>query len=455
MESIVQIRQMMAEQKFAEVQLLIEVQLSLNSDSRHELLLLYLEALDSQDKSMPTLLALELAELESQLKHHEMVLKLISSIRNEKYFQRLSKLRIKAAEDKGKMDQLYSLISEFYIHQYEKQIPSIPVWVSELTQKYYKNDFNLKLKELAITLLLKDLKKSETIVKELLISCVEKSSPRGLKEKIEAVADVLQSTEGKGPLEIYQNFCLLSTLGITEKTDYKKIIEMIIYFEDFKFQVLTLNLLHSLNLSEEAVQYSSSVRENKEYNFVYLDKYFTELKPYFVEVRARKDNQVQAQVPTPDLTLTDDYKQEIFNSFQEIEEYDEEKNFLHMLKYQTYTSDQLCDLAVSFLQSDMPRVALKASELAISSAANDIEYLKGCYLKLTCLLQTGDYRAALDTSLQALEKAKSRDDVLSFLYGQAEAHIRLNQKREAKRILAKVLSIDSEYRMAKERLEKL
>jgi hypothetical protein len=455
LESIDQLRQMMAEQKFSEVQLLIEVQLSLNSDSRHELLLLYLEALNSQDKMMPASLGLELAEFESQLKHHELVLKLVSTINSEKYFQRLLKLRIKAAEDKGQMDKLYSLLSEFYIHQYEKQVPFISEWASGLTTKYFRNDFNIKLKELALTLLLKDLTKSEVLIKELLISCVEKSFPRGLTEKIEAVAEILQSTEGKGSLEIYQNFCLLSIHGITEKADYKRIIEMIIYFDDFKFQVLTLDLLHRLNLVEEAGQYSSSVRENKEYNFVYLDKYFPELKSYFIEARDRKETLLQNHIPEPDLTLTENYKQEIFDSFREIEEYDEEKNFLHMLKYQTYTSDQLCDLAVSFLQSDMPRVALRASELAVLSAGNDTEYLKGCYLKLTCLLLTGDYRAALDTSLQALDKAVSQDDILSFLYGQAEAHIRLNQKKEAKRILAKVLSIDSEYRMAKERLEKL
>ena len=455
MESIDQIRQMMAEQKFTEVQLLIEVQLSLNSDSRHELLLLYLEVLSSQDKKMPVQLALELAEFESELKHHEMVLNLIYPIHSEKYFQRLSKLRVKAAEDKGQMNNLYSLLSEFYIHQYEKQIPFIPDWVSGLSDKYFKNDFNLKLKELALTLLLKDLTRSELLVKELLISCVEKSSTRGLNEKIEAIADVLQSIEGKGILEIYQNLCLLSIHGITEKNDYKRIIEMIIYFDDFKFQVLTLSLLHQFHLVEEAALYSSAVRENKEYNFVYLDKYYSDLKSYFAPARERKETSVQKEIPEPDLTLTENYKQEIFNSFHEIEEYDEEKNFLHMLKYQTYTSAQLCDLAVSFLQSDMPRVALKASELAVASAVNNTEYLKGCYLKLTCLLLIGDYRAALDTSLEALDKATSRDDILSFLYGQAEAHIRLNQKKEAKRILKKVLSIDSEYRMAKERLEKL
>lgn len=66
-----------------------------------------------------------------------------------------------------------------------------------------------------------------------------------------------------------------------------------------------------------------------------------------------------------------------------------------------------------------------------------------------------DFRAALDTCLEAISKATTKDDVLSFLYGQAEIYIRLNQVRDARKILSKILSIDSKYRLAKERLDKL
>ena len=133
----------------------------------------------------------------------------------------------------------------------------------------------------------------------------------------------------------------------------------------------------------------------------------------------------------------------------------EEASQILLQEYQNYSADQLCDLAVSFLQSEMPKVALRASELAIKEATDDKSFLKGSYLKLTCLLQLQDLRAALDTCLEALSKASSRDDILSFLYGQAEIYIRLNQKKQAKGILSKILIIDSKYRLAQERFDKL
>lgn len=139
----------------------------------------------------------------------------------------------------------------------------------------------------------------------------------------------------------------------------------------------------------------------------------------------------------------------------DVEDFEDEQRYFNLIKYQTYTTDQLCDLAVSFLQSEMPRVALKASQQAIAQSETDKDYLKGSYLKLTCLLLLKDFRAALDTCLEAISKATTKDDVLSFLYGQAEIYIRLNQVRDARKILSKILSIDSKYRLAKERLDKL
>jgi hypothetical protein len=66
-----------------------------------------------------------------------------------------------------------------------------------------------------------------------------------------------------------------------------------------------------------------------------------------------------------------------------------------------------------------------------------------------------DYRAAVDTSMEALHRAKSQEDILSFLYSQAEAYIRLNLKSDARRVLKNIVAIDEKYRLAKERLEKL
>jgi hypothetical protein len=48
-----------------------------------------------------------------------------------------------------------------------------------------------------------------------------------------------------------------------------------------------------------------------------------------------------------------------------------------------------------------------------------------------------------------------KNDILSFLYAQAEAYIGLGEKDKAKVVLTKVVSIDHQYRMARERLEKI
>ena len=46
-----------------------------------------------------------------------------------------------------------------------------------------------------------------------------------------------------------------------------------IYFEEYKFQVITLDLLLRLNLTEIAEDYSITVRGNKGYSFIYLEKF--------------------------------------------------------------------------------------------------------------------------------------------------------------------------------------
>jgi hypothetical protein len=312
----------------------------------------------------------------------------------------------------------------------------------------------LKLKELAISLVLNDVSTAERLTQELILSTVEKSSPKGIRAKLHTIGDILKAGQSKAYLEIYQNYCFIAANGISEKSDYKKIVEMVIFFEDFKFQALVLNLLHNLNLTDEAKDYAASIRTNKEYNFVHFDKFFPHLKSYFVSPVTKKSIK-QEDVPSPDLKLTTKVRSEIMPSHFEMDESEDDQRFFHLLKYQTYTPDQLCDLAVSFLQSEMPKVALRASELAMGQATDDKTFLKGSYLKLTCQLQLQDLRAALDTCLVAMTRANTRDDILSFLYGQAEIYIRLNQKKDAKNILSKILSIDSKYRLAKERLDKL
>lgn len=454
MDPIAEIRQMMAEQKFIEAQKLIEVQLQLNHEARYELLKLYADVLSSQHKTLPQELALELAEKEIQQKNYERALNLLEVVNSEKFFNRVMKIKITSAEERGRMEELYSYLSHFLLRQYEKQNPLIPEYSSVLIDKCFRNDFNLKLKHLAITLLLNDIEKAEELVKELIVSTIEKASPKGVADKLFAIGEILKTGTGKAQLEIYQNFCLISANGINDKSDYKRLVEMVIYFEDFRFKALLLNLLVRLNLVEEAALYAGAIRESKDFNFVYFDKYFPALKSFFVRIQKNSSRQHE-QREIPDLNLETRYKTELVLPLDEPEFTEEEYTYLNLLKYQSFTLDQLCDLAVSFLQSEMPKVALSASELALKEAKDDSEFLKASYLKLTCQLKLHDFRAAIDTCFQALAKAQSQDDVLSFMYGQAEAFIRLNQKKNARAVLKKIVSIDDKYRLAKERLDKL
>ena len=456
-ESISQFRQMMAEQKFFEVMRLLEVQFSLQDKShRHELLLIYVEALKAQDKSIPASIILEVAEFEFQNKNFEKVSELLSGLQKneeQKFFIRVQKLKIETAEQKGLMNDLYLYVAQFLLHQFQFQNPVVPSWLESIVQKYFKHDFSLKLHILGLTLLTHDLKSALTLTKELIFSCVEKSSPKGIKDKLSSIGEVLRSTSNKGELDIYQNFIDVSVSGISKKSDYKKIVEMVIAFDDFKMQTLLLNFLHDLNMKTFANDYAHVVRENPEYDFVYFDKYFSHLKPYFFK---KQETPVRIEkFQAPNLDLEDDYSSDMFSSSIEFVENDEEQKFFHLIKHQSFSVDQLCDLAVSFLQSEMPKVALRASDKAMKEATSDKDFLKASYLKLTSLLQLKDYRAALDVCLVALTKAESKDDILSFMYGEAELYIRLEETKQAKIILSKIIAIDSQYRLAKERLEKL
>ena len=454
MDTIVQFRQMKADQKFSELQKLIEVQLTFESSSRHELLILYYDVLNNLQKEFPEQLALELATLESEKRNHDFVLSLISHFKTEKYVTKVFELKITAAEDHGQLEELYNLVSSFLMRQCEKQIPMVPDWIIRRIDKYFSHDFNLKLKRLAIMLLLNDVQAAEKFLKDLLLSIFGKSSSKGVQLRMLSIGEVLRHGELKFHLEIYQHFCLIYSKGIRENNDYKRIVEMIIYFDDFKFQLLILDLIHKIGLNNDAVEYASGLKENPEYSYIYVDKFFSHLKPYFLRTIKEKATTHQDE-EIPDLKLSERYSSEVMSTDVDVEESLDEKKYYHLLKYQSYSLNQLCDLAVSFLQSEMPNVALKATELAIQAANDDKEYLKGSYLKLTCLLVLKDYRAAVDTAYSALEKSSSQEDVLSFLYGQAEAYMRLNQKIKAIEILEKIIGIDHKYRLAKERLDKL
>ena len=433
-ESITRIRQMMAEAKFIEAQAEAEMQMSLHDQSyRKTLLPIYLEILQAQHKKIPQELALEMAEqvIGQDFQEAQKWLELIADLQVSKNFRRIQLLRIQLAEKQGRLHELYQLI-----------------------ERYFKNDFHLKLQELANNLMLDDLSSSESILNQLIYSCVEKASPKGIKNKLSAIKEVLASHSHKRQLELYQSYCSLEVDGVQSKQDFKKIAELIIYFDQFKFQLLILALLIKLGLQEAAHDYVKVVKENKEYDYLYIEKYYGDLKSYFAKPLVKDSPPPPQLTSAPDLELEEPhYAHEV--SSRESEYSKEEELLVNSLKYQNFGIGQLLELTVSFLQSEYNRAALKAAELAMEKAINDHQYLQACYLKLTCLCLLGDYRGALDLSFDALRKTSSKDDLLSFLYLQAESYQQLDQKKEAKKVLTRILSIDSHYRLTRERLEML
>jgi tetratricopeptide (TPR) repeat protein len=265
---------------------------------------------------------------------------------------------------------------------------------------------------------------------------------------------VLKSSPNLQYLEIYKNFISILANGVQEKKDFKKITEIVIFTEDFKLQALILNLLLKEGLDEVAKDLAQEMRQNKEYNYVYLDKYLPQLKSFFFQPA------VKNLIPVARLLTDSDLKLEKASPYQQAEEEtmeisDEEELLSQLLKHQSFSSNELLDIAVSFVQAEFYKAALKAAEMAFSLTEEVEIRLKANYLKVTCLLKTGDYRAALDVSLGALSYSITQNDILSFLYSQAEAHLKLKEYKDAKRILKKILIIDANYRMTKERLERL
>lgn len=454
MESIEDLRQMMAEQKYLEVQKKVELQLSQTRESRYELLQIYFEILENQKKEMVVPLILELAEFEINNKHFEVATNLLNRIRSKKFYSRVMRFKMLIAESRGQLDLLNNLLNQHLLFQMEKQIPSQLIWINSYVDKYFKDDFPLRVKLLGISLLTDDIIGSEKLLKSLLRFCMESSSLKGKSEKVQTILSVLKLRTTKDVFDIYQNFCEVYLNGVESKTDFKKLVEMVIYFEDFNFQVFVLDILHKSDMAEEAKLQSAILRKHVNYDFVYLDKYFHHLKSYFISANPESPSQADSSTQV-DLTIEETVRPVFEPDERELEFSEEEAQLIVVLKYQSYSPEQLCDISVSFLQSEMFKAALVAADLAMSRTKDTKLILKASYLKYTSELQLKDYRAALDTALEALTHSTESTDIISFLYAQAEAHIKLRQYQESRVILRKVLEIDPAYRMARERLEKL
>jgi hypothetical protein len=452
-DSISKIQQLMAESRFVEAQKTCELEFLQNNSEQAELLELYFEALLTQSKPLPNEMVLTLVEKILQ-QDPDKAERWLNELKIPHDSLRIIHIKISLAEKKGRTEHLYRLISDYQILRFQTKTPIVSESIIQLTNKYYKNDFHLQLQRLALDLMRMDLVQAENKLKGLILSCFERSSSRGTKEKLESLLEVLKTAESSFYLEVYKTFCILLTGGITEKKDYKKVIELVIYIDDFRLQTLLLDFLWGQDLKDVAEEYSGIIRKNKDYTFVYFDKYFPHLKSYFFKKPEKPLPEKVALLSEEDLQVAK-FSPVPMEVFEPATINEEEVLLSHVLRHQSFSTSELLDIAVSFLQSEFFHAGLKASELATEASLDSEERLKSSYLKVFCLLKLGDYRAALDCSLEALKTASTQNDILSFLYAQAEAHIQLKDNRAAKSILKKIITIDEGYRLAKERLDKL
>ena len=237
MDPILFIRQMMAESKFLEAQKQAEsVLLNVKSSERSEIIFLYLEILSALNKHHPIELLLEAAEvlINTDVDKAQYWLSLIGNEHSSIYKKRIELLKIRIADKKGNLDEVYRLILNYQIHLFEHKAPTQVEAIQTFIEKYFKSDFNLKLHELAIQGMLCNLTAAERITRELIFSCSERSSSKGKLDKLSAIRDVLTTIKDKKHLEIYQNYCSILISSKGDKYDLKKLVEFVIYFDDFK-----------------------------------------------------------------------------------------------------------------------------------------------------------------------------------------------------------------------------
>jgi hypothetical protein len=458
-ESVSTLRQMMAESKFLEVQQQVEVLFSVKNDfSWKELVELYLESLLAQNKNLPIDLLVDLIEelLTVDVDRSINWLNKFPKKDIERNYYRISKIKMHIADKKGKTEELYQLINHFQVHLFETRKPNRPEYVLALISKYFQHDFDISLQSLGLSILLDDIKAAEEITKKLIRSCFELATPRKNEEKFSRILDVLQLNKTSSSIDVYKSLCLFFTQKIKIKSDYKRLAEIVIYFDEFKFQTIVLELLCHLDLKDISVTYANHIKENPKYDFVYFEKFFPKLKRFFHQQNNEQEGIInQPLLSSDDLKLISQDQKKSVDTVINFEGVEEESHFIHMLNFQDYSFNEYIEIATSFLQSQMPKVSLKASSLAQEKSSNTEEYLKSAYLKMMSLLLLQDYRAALDLSIEASGKAYKPDDLLSFMYVQAELLMKLNQKKNAKEILEKIQLIDSDYRLTNERLVKL
>jgi tetratricopeptide (TPR) repeat protein len=185
-----------------------------------------------------------------------------------------------------------------------------------------------------------------------------------------------------------------------------------------------------------------------------LHKFFYHLKKYFYKTKneTKEDTSVNEAI---DLNLEIVEKKQWILENVDFRDESYVKEVRQILKFSTFSFQQHYDLAISFIQIEMPLVALVIIEKVLEENLEQELKLKVLYLKSNCLFELKDFRKVVDVCHDAISLSRDDKEAMSFLYNQAEALAQLGELKEAKKNLLRIISIDETYRMTKDRLRTL
>ncbi len=449
-EQIEKIRLMMAEQRYIEAQQLVEQTMLMHKSD--QLLGLYIEIHLLQDSQLPYPETVSFIKIiQEQDPHHG--LDLLFKLNAQTVEVKILELNLYARL--GALDELYKSISNFYLYLYERKIPRVFINVQELRKKYFSSDFKLELQEIALEADRGWTTDLESRINRIIQDCFQSYNVKNRTDKIQQLYQIIEAFPFNNGSRITASLLKLYLEGIKEAKDYKKLIELVLYFEDISMKAIVLNLLDKLGLESASASYADSFKLNTDYNFVLFEKYYPHLKKYFVTA---KKEVIKEFLPTTEIDLTlsgvnEDYDGD--NLIHEVDESNSDSDILDNLKHLEYDLTGWLNLSVSFIQSDFPKSALFCAQCVRDLATTDEEFLKGSYLATHALMKSHDYRLALDYCYEAIERSVLETDMLSFSYLEAELLIQLGEKRAAKIVISEIQKIDADYRLSSKMQKRL
>src|SRR5690606_32159582 len=113
-------------------------------------------------------------------------------------------------------------ISDFYLFLFERKIPRVFDEVISLRKKYLQNDFNLELKELALSFdrgWSQDLEKE---IQKIIKDCFQKFNLKNKADRLLKLEKILASNHTNNAAKIYHHLVELYNHGVGDSSDYKK-----------------------------------------------------------------------------------------------------------------------------------------------------------------------------------------------------------------------------------------